>query len=448
MKFLCHAGPWSDDYFRFLVKNIDQEADCKIVSGHKQVDKTLLVKKYYELLKLPVNSTSSPSDEELDIIARCRLLRALSMDNALHHLNSMRQAIQYVFDIEKPDITITETIDSFIIDLFCKESEKRGIPCIGLVTVFVNGLSRISIRGEYNKCRNVLDEEVSKVLSTLECVDYLPAFVAKDSKRFRYSVIRRWARNAIKIPYFSLKRWTSGDYFNYHYWHSIIICKSWFNWFPKIDIGTPNWESELNAAPKPVVYLPLQMFPEATIDYWCDDVSVIEYERVLLETVKKFSGITFLVKEHPNVLGHRKSSFYKALKSLGNIIVCPTEVPSNSLEPLYDAVLVWTGTVGFEAAIRGKALLAMSKPYYLINDTDFFRIDQQSTEKSILEYIENFKALDNKKELVKHVLEGCIKGKVQFDGTWREDNSSHREEALKVAQSLKDYINEYVFPKR
>ena len=55
------------------------------------------------------------------------------------------------------------------------------------------------------------------------------------------------------------------------------MCKQFFSLFPHKDIGNLKWENELNCKDKPSLYIPLQMFPEATVDYWCEDIKVIKY---------------------------------------------------------------------------------------------------------------------------------------------------------------------------
>src|SRR5690606_8161969 len=98
----------------------------------------------------------------------------------------------------------------------------------------------------------------------------------------------------------------------------------------------------------------LQHVPEATVDYWCNDLSVIEYERTLLEVVThRSSDFHFVIKEHPNVLGMRHPALYDKLNTIEGVTICPTNVNSNTLVAASDAVLVWTGSVGFEAALRG-----------------------------------------------------------------------------------------------
>ncbi len=443
MKFLCHAGPWSDAYFSYLVKEMYPSAKCDILSGHKKVDKSGLCDIYYEEVAKNKNNTYEITEEDLDIIARCRLLRALKINEALLHVNCMRKAICETLSILRPDIVLTETIDSYIMDLLNIESKKRNIPCIGLVTAFVNGCYRVSIRGEYVKSRNVTAEEVDVVLNDLLSKEYLPSFVVNSKQTIRYNAIKNWTRNLIKIPYFFLKRIFSEEKYNYHYWQAHITSAQLASFIPVIDPGEYKYLEKLKGTQSTVIYVPLQMFPEATIDYWCSSRDIIDYECILVDFIKKHKNINFLIKEHPNVVGYRSRRFYKRLKSCENVIFCPTYVQSNSLLNYYDAVLVWTGSVGFESAIRDKPVLCASRPYYFPESFNCLIFSMSTSTVEIQKFIEDYyndHASINQKELVRYLLEGCLEGRVRFDGSWCEENDEQVVEVKKLSTSLKAYI--------
>ena len=125
MKFLCHAGPWSDVYLSSIVRHISTNHSCTILSAHKKSDESGLWDAYYAFLSEYKNVKFLATAEDEDIIVRCRLLRNVRRDISLLHLNSMRDAIRLVFDRSQPDIVLSETIDSYIMDLMYFESLKR-----------------------------------------------------------------------------------------------------------------------------------------------------------------------------------------------------------------------------------------------------------------------------------------------------------------------------------
>lgn len=449
MKYLIHAGPWSDKYLDSIVKEISSDNESLILSAHKKVDHSGLWLSYYQYLKANKDSdiTIEASNEDLDIVKRCRLLRALKLKEALLHLYSMRKAVIDVFDNFQPDIVLTETIDSYVMDLLYFEANKRGIHFLGLVGVFLNGYYRISARGEYNKTREPTDKEVIDTLRELEKKDYLPAFVVKDKKKPTYSVLRKWARTLIKVPYFYIKRWSSGDYYNYHYWYGVIGSIEWSHVWPKLNLGSDSWSEEVSGCGKKVIYIPLQMFPEATVDYWCQDVEVIDYDNVLCRFIANHPDLHFLIKEHPNVIGYRNPSLYKRLHKFDNVSVCPTQVNSNSLFNFYDAVLVWTGTVGFESALRGKPVFCFAAPYYFPNSNYYLPVSEDSNTEDLVTYIQNHSEILNaskKKQLVKHSLSSVLEGRLIVDGSWDASSPDDMKQMKVLARSLGEYIERCV----
>ena len=114
-KILCHVGPWSDKHYQFIAKEISLEAEISILSGHPTCDQTGLFENYHRRITQPVRDASLNETElELDIILRCRLLRSLDRSTALFHLRAMWEAMNVVLDRVKPDLVLTETIDSLV----------------------------------------------------------------------------------------------------------------------------------------------------------------------------------------------------------------------------------------------------------------------------------------------------------------------------------------------
>lgn len=440
MKIMCHVGPWSAQQYPAIANAIFPGAEVVVISGHKRCDETGMASRYYDFLKASKGSNGAVSDNDLDMIKRCRLLRAIELELARKHLDSMRLAISEAFDAAKPDLVLSETIDSFLMDLIYAECIKRNIKFIGLVPSFINGYFRVTARGEYNRMRGPSAEEVNRVLSLLEEKNYHPMFLVDSRKNPYFSVIKRWARNLIKPPYFMVKRAISGERFNYHYWATQIVSMQWFHILPRLNLGNPEWESELELVGKPIIYVPLQMFPEATVDYWCNDLDAVDYDNTLLRLIEHFSkDFHFLIKEHPNVLGFRNPAIYQKLASYNNVVFCSTHVNSNRLVELSDAVLVWTGTVGFEAALRGKPVLALCDAYYMSGRK--FRVITPSTSASeIRDFIEcetSPLSVEEKRCMVEFVLSGLLPGRYTIDGSWNPAREQDVQDARRIGESLR-----------
>ena len=146
----------------------------------------------------------------------------------------------------------------------------------------------------------------------------------------------------------------------------------------------------------------------------------------------------FLIKEHPGVIGGRGIKFYKSLSHLENVTFVPTEANSNELIEESDAVLVWTGSVGFEAALRGKPVLTVCNPYYA-SGRQFKKIDEHSTEVEILKHISGNSAklnYEEKFDLVANLLSGFRLGTYINNSSWSKLNMEHIEQASNIASEI------------
>lgn len=420
MNILCHVGPWCVSQYRAIAHSVQSNAKVFVMSGFKDIDETGFQKKYYQNVKAQKVEMFGLNED--DFILRCRLLRSLPRDEAILHLYSTRDAVSRVLDDIIPELVISEVVDQFLIDVLRYECEERGIPFYGLVVSFVNGYFRITGRGEKQLLRkNISEQEVDFVLKKLNKDDYAPAFVTNNKLNGNKAiqVFLRLAKSNLKVPYFYLKRFLSGEKYNYHYWASYLSAKETFHLMPKINLGGSVSSLKRNPGDQQRIYVPLQMYPEATIEYWCSDLSVIDYEKTLVELLEKLSeGFQIIVKEHPNVLGLRNPRLYEQLNNIDNVFICNTYENSNALVETSDAVLVWTGSVGFEAALRGKAVLTISEPYYM-SGSRFKKIKLDTDLLEIKSHIEKVNSEENDARLmVNELLEGLAIGRYKNDFSW------------------------------
>ncbi len=440
MKILCHVGPWCIQQYTAIAKAVDSEANIILASGFQGIDETGLAKNYYQNVK-----SKGQIDKELDsddFIKRCRLLRSLCQHDALNHLHAMKKAVSVMFDAHKPDIVISKVVDQYLIDLIRYECKQRGIPFFGLVVSFINGYFRVTSRGEYTKVREVNQEEVDLIVKQLEDISYVPKFVsiAKQQGVSLRLISKRLFSNWLRIPYFLLKRYLTGEKYNYHYWASQKSAMQNFHFFPRFYLGSKDWKKRVANIGAPVIYLPLQMYPEATIEYWCEDLGVIQYHKELIKIITAFApNFQFIIKEHPNVLGLRTPKIYRQLSKLKNVSIIPVSENSNSIIEYSDAVMVWTGTVGFEAALRGKPVLTVCCPYYA-SGPQFKSVNADTAPREITEFIEErSKTLssDEKTELVAHLLSGLVPGHYINNASWRSSNFQDKKDAKVIGDFIK-----------
>jgi CDP-glycerol glycerophosphotransferase (TagB/SpsB family) len=151
-----------------------------------------------------------------------------------------------------------------------------------------------------------------------------------------------------------------------------------------------------------------------------------------------------LIKEHPGVVGFRRPSFYKdILKIDASITVCPSNISASTCLQYSDAVFVWTGSIGFEAALRAKPVISPTNTYYFKSYPLFMRISIETTASDVESFVLQ-SSVQNKTDysydLLSYFLAGHLPGHFQNDGSFNMLDSSHLGKALQVAYDIDAYI--------
>jgi len=444
-RIMCHVGPWSLKHYCFIAKELAPGATVSVVSGHPKCDQAGFFNRYLQILEQEKRGRAmDATQEDFDIILRCRLLRTISKDDAVRHLSAARRAIGEVLDAHQPELILSETIDSYVMDALFAEAKSRRIPFIGLVPTFISGYFRVSARGEYVPSRDVSDAEADKVLDRLLQKSYRPDFIKSSDRKLLLYAAGRWLRNLVKVPYFVVKRLNRLERFNYHNWATLHVSRDWMHPIPALFVGSNDWRDRIGKSEKPVIYVPLQMFPEATVDYWCEDLEAVNYHAYLLRLLEHLGHhFTLLVKEHPNVLGYRNPRLYRQLIALPSVVLAQTAANSHDLIEAANAVLVWTGSVGFEAAIRGKPVLTTCRPYYQTGPL-FRHVDLTTSAGDINAFIRTTEEMDLEAVrmlMIKHILSGALPGRYIIDGSWNSENPEHVHYAVNIAQQLRRHLS-------
>lgn len=425
MTIICYVRPWFKRYFKDVCNLAFPEERVEYASDFLGQGTVGLAEKFYEHYN---NQNLHSSDIDFldpdvfqDVYLRCRLLRNLTKLQANKLCRAMWSAINDIFDDVKPDIVISITVDSYVTDLMRIQCIKKNIPFIGLVKSFLNGYFRVTSRGEMIKLREPSNQEVSTVMRSLLDNNYRPDFIGVKKNGFRYRM-KAWEnqlKSILRSIYFSCKRKIGKDKLCYHYWTSQMIKYKSFGFFHSYS-GDNFWEEKIKSKRfMPKVFIPLQFVPEATVDYWCPNKEMIDYSENLIKAVRVFcdKGFLILIKEHPGVIGLRDYSLYKALSHHENVIVIPPQISANGIVKICDCVLVWTGTVGFEAALRGVPVIHLGFPYY-IHKTNFFGVESMSKLPEVIDQVmaSNITPIseDEQFDMVRHVLSGCLPGSFYY----------------------------------
>lgn len=410
-------------------------------SEHLQVDRSGFAKRLDALFHERSDDAQPRhlnESEIADVILRCRLLRSLEIGIARRLLLAAEQAIEEILDATQAEAMLSLTIDSYIMDVYAALCTRRGIRFIGLVPSFVKEHFRITARGEYVASRPVTESEIDTALATLTVSDYRPDFLVQSERKMLQKMWRLWLRNLSKPLWFALKRTMPGQKLNYHYWASQIISQQYWSLWPKSPRGISGSAlARLRGdGGLPLIYLPLQMSPEATIDYWSQDTRWIDYENFVVTMIRRYrKKWRFVIKEHPNLLGLRTRGFYDRLANEPNSIIASPKVASNDLVELCDAVMVCTGTAGFEAALRGKPVVSDSNPYYL----PAHELNPIATLEGDLPAIKV--NAQHQRALLSFLLGGLLPGRFLNDGSWSPNNPNHVAWSDCMASSIRRFLD-------
>lgn len=451
-KILIYARPWSKDQFYNMADHISPGGKKIIISEHPSVDESGMHEYFYNFISTPNHKYSDCKLSELeirDIILRCRLLRSVTEEQARLMIFAMFQAIDRVLVANRPDVILSVTIDSYIIHLIYICSKNYKIPFVGLIPSFVNGYFRITALGERNFSRLIRLEEILNVKKKLLNQAYKPSFLHKGHFAAKKNGIKGWVRNFLKPVWFHGKRIISNDPLNYHYFASQKIAEKYWSWYPRFYSGLKpktRWDLMDRSSTKKLIYFPLQMSPEATIDYWSKNESWIDYENKVFSLIDEYAEfVIFIIKEHPNVLGNRTPGFYEKLLLHNACRLIDADNNSNELIDICDGVLVCTGTVGFEASLRNKRVYSDNFPFYVPE----LYIRPVNELKNIANLCLNIdkKSEINSNELTKYLLEGLLPGTFVNDGSWSVHNIQHRANNKIVADSINKYLKGDFFQK-
>lgn len=320
--------------------------------------------------------------EVKDIIARCRLLRWLPPKQARSMVAAMESAFSKVLDDVRPAVVVSFPIDRYVSDVLERLARRRGIPYVELTASLVSGKCMLMYRGQLIKTSPPPSEEVlEEQIRIIANPSFTPSYVqtstrytrARWLKTFTYFKVRGWG--------FKLISWLKRDPRSLHYLdaQSFLAHKPRLRDLRTLDLIDWNWRETVERFPKSHrVFFGLQLFPEASIDYWLANIHLIDYENLLVRAARAYSGQGFLilVKDHPSQFGFRQHELIDRLKSIPNVVFLPYEVSGNEAVSMVDNNFTLTGTLGLQSALLG--LNSVVSPTYYATDGDFIRFDDPS----------------------------------------------------------------------
>lgn len=324
----------------------------------------------------PTASSGLLSEAEVaDVIARCRVLRWLPRAKATAMALAMADAMETVLEDVQPVVALGFPIDSYVSDVLARRARARGVPYYEVTTSALPGMCMLLHRGRLITGRDEPDparieafiREIADPLFTPTYVQGQPAYTA-----LRY--FRTVGYFRLRALAFKLWSWLINDPLNLHYLDAQPTLGHKVKWRDVRITGMvePDWEAKLEAFPKERrVLFGLQLYPEAAIDYWIEDLDLVRHEDMLIEAARQLTGAGYqiVVKDHPLQFGFRQTGLLDRLKTFPNVVIVPYEVSGNALLARCGLNVTATGTLGLQAALLGNVSIC-GEAYY-VTEGDF-----------------------------------------------------------------------------
>lgn len=300
-----------------------------------------------------------------DVVLRCRGLR----DSQYMFARKLVFRAYLFFDCfyrANPSLRliVSGAVDNFVMDVMHRLGRHYGVKFIGVTDSFMSPEYKlITLRGEPSGFGSPSDDEVRKLYERIRQTALAPSLPSgrKAVWRASYSLASYLFRLTVRhLFYYRIQGKLAYEY----------IFAPLLRGFSSVDqlmaLRYLRTKSGLKLGKgKRYAYLPLHYVPEATTDYWIDDLYHVDYLTSVLNTARflQAEGFEVLVKEHPAYYLARSSDFYRTLERQGCQILTPF-IPTVDVFAMVDLVVVWNGSTGIEAIVHKKPVVKVTNSYY------------------------------------------------------------------------------------
>ncbi len=430
---LVYAFHGTVDWWTHIARNMGFEKSHVVTDLRGRGDYSVVEDFYAEYRRRRASAQPQPAyfspAEQDDIVARCRVLRWLPRRQAEAMIDAMAYAFDRVLDATRPAAIAAFPIDCYLRDVLERRGKLRGIPYFELTASMVADQVMALYRGTLLMTGNAAaDEAIAKTVHEVCDPLFVPTYAQVKKKytlRRFFQVLGYFRLRAVAFKLISiLKR----DPLNYHYVDSLIFLghKPAIADYQVVGLQDFTWRGKLAGfARERRIFFGLQLFPEASIDYWIAHRSLIDYEDVVVEAAQAFSaaGFQILVKDHPQQFGFRQRQLIQRLLQIPNVLFLPYEVSGNEVLSLVGANFTLTGTLGLQAALFG--LKSVATPTWYVAPGRFItfaaRGEVKDLPQRVLDWSPPGSLEDTQRAILARILEGFFPGDFfTFKGFKRE----------------------------
>ena len=388
---LIYAVRATEQWWDYVGKNMGFDRSF-VVSDMKGKGDFSVVKDFYGSYPFfyKNESQSSPllsAEVVLEIIKRCRVLRSMTPKVAKAMVLGMAEALEIVLEKVNPSVIVAFPIDRYVTDVLERLAKSRGIPFYELTVSPLPGMGMLMKKGALmtrneETCSALVEQQLAGLTEPL----FAPSYVKGVSNFGLLRWVRTFLYSRLRGLIFKLISMVNRDPLNLHYLDAqpFLSHKTTLMDWKVLQFADSYWREKAEKFPiENRVFFGLTVFPEASIDYWIDNLDLIKYEEVVLEAAKAFSkaGFLILIKDHPQQFGFRQKELIEKLLRIENAVLVPYAVSGNEVLMMCGANFSSTGTLGLQAALLGKHSIVV-KNYYAQQDS-FIYFESRSEISSI-----------------------------------------------------------------
>lgn len=370
----------------------DEASECDIIIDIKKG-------KYIYENDINIRVKAHEISEIFEVFIRERYFR--SQLNFVQSKNEILYTYSFFIDLlnsNKYHKIITLPVDNYIVDIMSRVANFYNIEVIGIQRFYKKNLVRLTLRGEYQKNRDVPVNEITKFISEYHNSND-NAFAPKKKKVY-FELCKYYFIYNIKLilHYFLRFKILSDRKYKYKstktqvYPKKIIQNSIIYNKFLNKNLTFLN-----KLESKKTVYIPLHYYPEATVEYWVSNKKYSDYYTYLINVIDTLTQNNFrvLLKEHPAIYLKRDMANLTPILNNNDVYLFSPFINTKELFNYSDSVIVWTGTTGVESIMSRIPTYFIEKNFYseglymnwrdLLNDNSPIEQNPNLAVKNVLE---------------------------------------------------------------
>ncbi|HBI22157.1 MAG TPA: hypothetical protein DDY37_06195 [Legionella sp.] len=451
----------TDAWWQYLASQLNFTTSTCVVSDMRGDGTINIVDDFYTHLRQNDAATFARThlSEQIcdDIIRRCRVLRNLKKKTALSMIYAMWQTLDDLIKQQQPRLVMSFIIDRYVLDVLDRVLQSHGIPFLGMTASIVPDQVMFMDRGQLIRVRDPDASDIASARQHIVNDAFTPAYVNRSKKYTHRQYWRTFLLFKMRGLYYQALRFLKRDRLNLHYLDALNHLDHKPQWrdYTVLGLFNAHWEEHLQRCPvNKRVFIGLQLLPEASLDYWLDDLSLLNNEHVMLEICQVLgrAGFTLFVKDHPLQFGFRQRGFMQQLRALPAVVLVPYDIPASRFIQACSVTVTMTGTIGFQSAVAG-ACSIVSGAYYS-DDTHFIQCRSLNDIATLPSRIEAFQA-NHKGDIADESIDGLLAKVLAasapgdlfgFKG-FDVHQAEHRQRTVTLIESLNRYLPHFLTPK-